>query len=147
MSSAAVTNEVIARDNFGRFISEIEAGGEQMMRAMMEDGIELSRAMAPKGAKDDPRTPKLVDSIDGTYSGTRASWWADARHALAQELGAVPHEITGWVNFFWEREGRDWDPGPNRINHPGNAPQPYLRPAYEMVMGRWMEYARRFFPG
>lgn len=146
MSTAAVSNKVIARDNFGRFISEIEAGGEKMMEAMMEDGMKLSRALAPKGVKDDPRTPKLVDSIDGTYTATTAQWWADARHALAQEFGAVPHEITGWVNFFWEREGRDWEPGPNRIQHPGNAAQPYLRPAYESVMRRWASFARRYLP-
>lgn len=147
MSSAAVTNKVIARDSIGRFIAECEAGGEAMMEAMMNDGVKLSRAMAPKGHKDDPRTSRLVDSIDGTFDANSAQWWADARHALAQELGAAPHQISGWVNFFWEKEGRDWEPGPNRINHPGNPAHPFLRPAYESIMSRWMNYARKYFPG
>lgn len=142
----AVSNRVVARDSFGQFIAACNIAGEQMMRDMADDGAELSRRLAPKGAKDDPRTPHLADAITAHYTATTAQWQATARHALAQELGSVRHPQTGWVSFFWEKEGRDWEPGPNIIDHPGNPPHPYLRPAYEAIMGRWMEYARRYYP-
>lgn len=146
MGDVAVSNRVLARDSFGRFIAACEAAGADMMRDMAEDGAALSRTLAPKGTKPDPRTTRLTDSITASSTETSAHWQADARHALAQEKGGRPHEITGWVNFFWEKEGRDWEPGPNRIQHPGNPAHPYLRPAYEVIMGRWMEYARRYYP-
>lgn len=142
----AVSNRVIARSSFGRFIQACSIAGENMMRDMAEDGAQLSRELAPKGAKDDPRTPHLADAITAHHTATSAQWQATARHALAQELGGAAHLQSGWVHFFWEREGREWEPGWNMINHPGNPAHPYLRPAYEAIMGRWMEYARRHFP-
>jgi hypothetical protein len=146
VGSVAVSNRVIARDTFGRFIAQCELAGEEMMHDMAEDGAALSRTLAPKGTKKDPRTPHLRDSITASSSGTSAHWEANARHALAQEKGGAPHPQTGWASFFWEKEGRDWEPGPNTISHPGNPAHPYLRPAYEIIMGRWMEYARRYYP-
>lgn len=146
MGTIATSNRVIARDQMGLFVSLCDQAGANMMRDMANDGAELSRAMAPKGAKADPRTPHLADSITSRSSGNSAHWQADARHALAVEFGAAPHPITGYVSFFWQREGRYWKPGRNMISHPGNRSQPYLRPAYEVIMGRWMEYARKYYP-
>lgn len=141
-----MSNTVIARDSFGRFVSAIKAGGAEMMADMARDGADLSRAYAPKGGKPDARTPRIVDSIFEQHTSTTAQWGSTARHALPQETGGVPHLQRGDVSFFWEREGRRWRPGQNMINHPGNPAQPYLRPAYENIMARWMDYARRHFP-
>lgn len=147
MGEIAVSNRVVARNSIGRFLAECELAGEMMMRDMSEDGAALSRSLAPKGAKRDPRTPHLRDAITASSSATSAHWEADARHALAQEKGGAAHRQSGYARFFWEREGREWEPGSNQINHPGNPAHPYLRPAYEIIMGRWMEYARRYYPG
>lgn len=147
MPGIAVSNHVIARNAFGQFIRQVEVAGPETMADIARDGAQLSRDLAPVGHKNDPRTPHLRDSIRGVARGTTAHWEATARHALPQETGGAAHLQTGEVSFFWEREGRDWTPGPNQINHPGNPAHPYLRPAYEAMMGRWMNYARRYYPG
>jgi hypothetical protein len=146
MGDIAVSNKVIARDEFGRFISECKIAGENTMRDIAEKGADLSRQLAPKGHKPDPRTRRLVEAITSSYTATTAHWEADARHAIAQEQGAGPHEISGNVSFFWEKMGRMWRPGKNMIQHPGNRAQPYLRPAYQIMMATWMDYARRYYP-
>jgi hypothetical protein len=145
---AAVSNRVVARNGIGRFRQQCSDAAENTIRDAVEEGAELSRSLAPVGHKKDPRTVKLKDSIESeVLSRTSGQWKSTARHALAIEKSAKPHPITGWVNFFWEREGRNWDGGPNMIQHPGNAAQPYLRPAYEIIMRRIMEIARRNYPG
>lgn len=144
----AVSNRVIARNSMGQFIAACEKGATATVERAIQKGATLSRAMAPKGHKPDPRTIPLAASIKSEMvSATAGHWYADARHALPQELSAAPHEITGRVSFFWEREGRQWHPGDNMIQHPGNPAQPYLRPAYKVVMGEIMAIAAEEFPG
>lgn len=139
----AVSNKVIARDNFGRFINKLEAAKVATMDDLANAGANLSRQFAPKGIKRDPRTPHIADSIIAESTPTTASWKVLARHGLPQETGSKEHEITGQVAFFWEREGRWFRPGPNMIHHPGNPAKPYLRPAYEIIMKTWMDFAKR----
>jgi hypothetical protein len=146
MGDIAVSNKVIARDEFGRFIAACKVAGSETMRDIANKGADLSRQFAPKGHKPDPRTPRIVDSITSYSTATTAHWEADARHAIAQEQGAPPHEIPGDVSFFWEKMGRMWNPGKNTIHHPGNPAHPYLRPAYQIMMATWMDYAKRYYP-
>ncbi len=146
--NVAVSNRVIARNNFGQFIRDCEQAAEKTVKESIDRGAKLSRDLAPAGNKTDSRTPKLKDSIKPEMlSRTSGVWKCTARHALPVETGSVPHEITGDVLFFWEREGRWWNPGDNIINHPGNAAQPYLRPAYDIVSREMMNIARRNYPG
>lgn len=148
MSGVAVSNRVIARNDIGQFRRACSDAAEKTVEEAVERGAKLSRQMAPSGTKRDPRTTKLKKSIEPHMLGrTQGEWVATARHALAIEKGAVPHIITGWVNFFWENQGRDWEAGPNRINHPGNAAQPYLAPAYRVIMRQVMQIARDKYPG
>lgn len=148
MSGVAVSNRVIARNDIGQFRRACSDAAEKTVEEAIERGAKMSRQMAPSGTKRDPRTTKLKNSIEPhMLSRTQGEWRATARHALAIENGAVPHAITGWVNFFWAREGRDWVPGSNLINHPGNGAQPYLRPAYRIVMQQIMQIARSKYPG
>lgn len=153
MGEIAVSNRVIARDSFGRFIAECQAAGPKTVRDMARDGAKLSKALAPVGHKPDPRSIPIRESIDWRSAGTTGYWFATARHALFQELGAGPHTIMGspFLRFFWEAAGRMWIPGlmgpQDIINHPGNPPQPYLRPAYEAIMAKAMAYARKYYPG
>lgn len=148
MAGVAVSGRVIARNNIGQFVRECEMAAQRTVEEAVERGANLSRAMAPIGPKPDPRTGKLKDSISSKmYGRTAGEWSCSARHALAIEKGAVRHDITGWVNFFWENEGRAWEPGPNTIDHPGNAAQPYLHPAYKIIMQQIMDIADRKYPG
>lgn len=157
MGGVAVSNRVIARNGIGQFIRECEMAAEGTIREAVNKGARLSRELAPTGHKDDSRTIPLKSSIfPEVLSRTSGRWVATARHALPIELGAAPHIITGNLAFYWEAAGRNWIPAAayygipglqDVVNHPGNAPQPYLRPAYSAVMSEIMEIASRNYPG
>lgn len=140
-----IITKITTHDEFGRFTSFSTAAGKAMLEEMAEEGAKLSRELAPRSGKNDPRSKSVADSMESHVSGDTASWTSTARHAMAVELGSVRHFQSGWVNFFWEKAGRDWEPGPNLIDHPPTAPKPYLRPAWEIIMSRWPEFARRHF--
>ena len=153
----ATSNHVVARDRFGRFIREVEMASGETVKDLLQEGMELSRALAPVGTKRDPRTVPLRDSlfIEMT-SRTQGTWGSFARHAMAIEKGGRPHIIYGNPNlgFFWEKEGREWLPAEfyysspgmrDFVNHPGNAAQPFLRPAYEILTGRISAKLRQNF--
>lgn len=154
----AVSNQVAIRSSMGRFIAECRQGARDTVTELLEDGADLSRQMAPEGPKNDPRTPALSDSIVvERLSATKGRWVATARHALPQEFGAAPHIIAGnpHLRFFWEAKGRmfvsaeDFYGVPGLVtivNHPGNEPQPYLRPAYKQIMAKAMQIARKHYP-
>jgi hypothetical protein len=149
-----VSNKVVVRNGFGQFISEVEAAGSMTVDAVLDEGVALSRELAPVGAKPDPRTPSLRDAFYTQKLGRTSGIWGNfARHALAIERGARPHTIIGrpFMRFYWEEESRMWVPGlfgePDIINHPGNDAQPYLLPAYRTIMRRAMDIARRYYPG
>jgi hypothetical protein len=154
MSLMGVSPRVVVRDDFGRFISECLAASSRTVDQLLDEGIAISQGLAPVGHKVDRRSPPIHASFyKRKLSRTSGVWGNDARHALAQELGARPHPIVGspYLLFYWERERRMWVPGlagtPDIINHPGNEAQPFLRPAYEIVMNNAIETARRNFPG
>lgn len=147
MADIAVSGNVVLRDSFGRFIRACEEAAEYTVRDAVEEGARISRDLAPTGGKVDLRTIPLAESIESeVISRTQGRWFATARHALPIEFGAGPHGIPGEVSFFWENEGKWWTPGSNTINHPGNAAQPYLRPAYQAIMNRIMSIAKRYYP-
>jgi hypothetical protein len=157
--SVTASPRVIARNGIGRFISQVEAAGTILTERLVEEGAELSRQYAPVGTEVDPRTVPLKESIFHEMTGaTSGRWYSVARHALAQEFGAPEHPIPGNPDlaFWWEAEGRWWIPAeqyygveglPDVVNHPGNPPQPFLRPAYEQVMSKAMQIARQVYPG
>jgi hypothetical protein len=147
MGHISVKMNVGLRDEFGHFIAACDAAATRTVEDLITSGAALSRAMAPVGHKADPRTIPLNQSIESRMISSRSGeWGASARHAMPQEFGAGPHGITGEVSFYWESAGRMWEPGSNEINHPGNAAQPYLRPAYEVTMGRALEVAAEYYP-
>lgn len=152
------SNRVVARNDIGRFIRDCEQAGEATIKEMIDDGVKMSRNMAPVGHKHDPRTAPLRDSFfTQMLSRTSGVWGNFARHALPIEKGARPHPIFGnpALGFFWEAMRRRWipaaiyygDPGAvDMVNHPGNAAQPFLRPAYEIISARAMQIARKHYP-
>lgn len=154
MASVAVSNRVIARNSIGRFIRDCEQAAERTAEKLVETGAKLSREYAPVGSKPDPRSIPISQSIvSKMLSRTAGVWQALSAHALHQEFGTSPHTMYGnpYFSFFWEEEGRMWEPGLFRerdiINHPGNPPQPFLRPAYEEVMGMATTVADAEYPG
>lgn len=144
----AFSNRVIARNNMGRFIADCEGAATRTVEKAITQGEALSKTMAPTGTKHDFRTVTLREGMFKEMLGrTSGRWGCAARHALAIELGAGPHPISGRVKFFWDNEGRWWTPGDNVINHPGNDAQPFLRPAYQEIARRLPSIAAEEYPG
>lgn len=153
MGHIAISSQVHKRNGIGQFISECSAAASASVDEMLDEGVNISREEAPKGVKHDPRGSLEEGFFTHKLSRTSGVWGNDARHALPIELGAAPHVIEGspYLHFYWEAAGRMWIPGlmgdTDIVNHPGNAAQPYLRPAYERVMARAMSIMRRYYPG
>ena len=150
----AVSTRVAFRNSMGQYRAECSNAARKTIAQSIMEGAELSRGFAPVGDKPDPRTVKLKDSIVAVQtSRTQGFWQSSARHALPQEFGAADHPIPAGpaTTFWWDREGRYWDPAPEgspqQIDHPGNAPQPYLKPAYEIIRRRMMRIAKQHYPG
>lgn len=155
------SNQVHVRDEFGRFIADIERAATESVKAAIEEGADLSRSLAPSRRRRDPRTVKLKNSISTQMlSRTSGRWLSDARHTLPIELGAAPHDITADVSFYWTKAGRMWfpygspevwdatgGPGNEIIKHPGNTAQPFLRPAYKVISAKLLSIMSRFYPG
>jgi hypothetical protein len=110
--------------------------------------------MAPIVHKHYMRSIPLAQSISAKMIGRTAGYWySTARHAPFQEFGAGPHVMMGnpFFRFYWESKGRWWIPGltgePDVIHHPGNRPQPFMKPAYEIVSREIMQIAKGEYPG
>lgn len=154
MPGVAVSNRVVVRNRFGEFIRDCEQAAEYTAEDMVKMGAELSREYAPVGSKPDPRDIPIAQSIvHEMLSRTSGVWKALSGHALHQEFGTRPHTMYGnpHFRFYWENEGRMWEPGlfgeQDIINHPGHGPQPFMRPAYKEVMAAAMQIARMRYPG
>lgn len=149
MAGIAVSGRVIARNSLGRFIADCEQAGHDTVEKSIKRGATMSRRMAPR------KTGALAGSIEShMLSRTSGAWAAHAHYAMWQEEGTAPRQMIGnpYFHFFWENQGRWWQPGfftdgPDVINHPGNPPSPFLRPAYEAVMAQVMAIARAEYPG
>jgi hypothetical protein len=150
----AVSNRVVVRNNFGRFIADIEGAATATVKEAAEKGESIAQGLAPVGGKVDPRTAPIHASFfTQVISRTSAIWGNTARHALHQEFGTGPHTITGspYLHFFWQEAGRWWVPGlfgpQDVVNHPGHGEQPYLRPSYRAVSKMLLDIAKKHYPG
>lgn len=142
MGGFEITMHVGLRDEMGRFIAACDEAATKTVEDLISQGAAMSRALAPVD------TGALSGSIESHMISSRSGQWGPhVKYAMPQEFGAGPHGLPGNVSFFWENQGRMWKPGPNEINHPGNPPHPYLRPAYEAVMGNAISVAAANYPG
>lgn len=137
MAGFTAKTTVQYRNNLGRFAKLIEHGSEGMARDMVETTADFAHEGAPVGParSDYGRREKLSGSIEGHMtSATAGVVKAHAGHAGPQELGAGPHEIP---NAFGSG---------HPVMHPGNAPQPYLRPALERLRPLIPGMLRKWYP-
>lgn len=142
MGEIVLKMHVSLRDEMGRFIAACDAAATKTVEDLINQGASMSRALAPV------KTGALSGSIEAHMTSSRSGeWYANTKYAMPQEFGAGPHGLPGNVSFFWENQGRMWEPGANEIQHPGNPPHPYLRPAYEAVMGKAVSVAAANYPG
>ncbi len=150
----AVTGRLAARNNMGQFIAACEKAATATVEDAIDRGEKLSKNFAPTGHKVDRRTVTLeAGMFKEMLSSTQGRWGNFARHALPIELGAGAHAIMGnpFLHFYWDAAGRWWVPGlhgsPDVVQHPGNAAQPYLKPAFDIIKGELASIAAQNYPG
>lgn len=151
----ATSRSVIARDSFGQFARELDRAGTATLRDMVQDGAKLAKRLAPKGKKRDPRYGvRLGESIIPImYSDREGAWGSDLPYAMVRERGGAGWPISGNLNFWWENApggARRFGTAPGRVStvwHPATAGTHYFEESYQAIMARWMQYARRHYPG
>lgn len=119
-----VKNDVTARNDLGRFATEVGYAHERATRKAGIRGADFMRQVIPKG-----KTLKLLRSIRWVTTSSRRGeiqFGRGAPYWRYVAYGARPHPITGWVRFWWANKARPWSPGPNTISHPGIAPNPFI---------------------
>lgn len=148
MASVKIRNHVSPRDNFGRFIKDIEGAATQVVSDALDAGIQASRAAAPE------RTSRLKNSFSKhIVSRTVGYYQNDAYYAEYQDQGTSPHHMVGnpYFKFYWEREGRDWIPGlfgtPDVIWHPGNPATHFMIAGYGPMVAKAKAVMPRYYPG
>lgn len=137
---AACTNNVYVRDSAGRFLERWNEKKREASRRLAKEGAEIAYALAPKRTRRMANT--LLDPANQTSGTSGFSWKVQAPYWRVQEGGGPAHPITGMVNFWWEKEGRAWNPGMNWIRHPGNPGVHFMQRSYEAIKPRVAELMR-----
>jgi hypothetical protein len=110
------------RGGGGLFIRATDSRKRVAVGEIADVGEEAARELAPF------RTGALRGSIHGIPDGNVARLFSTDPKAQLLEEGSPEHFIEGnpWLKFYWEREGRDYEPGfklgksgPDIVNHPG----------------------------
>lgn len=146
MSNVVVSPEVRYRSDLGRFLAHCDEAGLAAVQATVEEGEKLAKQLAPSGAFEDDRGPTIRDSIEPVLAGKVGFVVARARHAMAQEKGARPHQI-GTAGQILASEARGFGPRRGPVNHPGNPPQPYMGPMYAILKRKMISIMSRYYPG
>lgn len=148
-----ISTEVYARDNFGRFIADIEESATEAVTQGLKVGESVAQSVAPV------RTGRLRGSfLSLILSRTSGVLGNTAPYARFQDEGAGPHAISAYVSFFWEREGRMWlsppaylarygHPGADPINHPGNPATHFMDAGYDAIKRAMPGIIQAVYPG
>lgn len=123
-----ISTRFIVRDDMGRFKADCLAAATAVVRDCLDAGVAAARVAAPE------RTGLLRGSfVDEILSRTSGHFLNTADYALYQDQGAGPHPLPGNVTFWWENEGRFWEPGDNTISHPGNPATHFMDAGYDAM--------------
>jgi hypothetical protein len=152
-SGVAVSSHVIARDEFGRFIRDIEEAATKSVEEALDVGIAAARAQAPvrTGRLRGSFVPVILSRTSGLFMNT-------APYAMAQDQGARPHPIPAHVRFWWDKVGRMWMypetyervtgfPGADPIHHPGNPATHFMDAGYVAIKRAINGILQRNYPG
>lgn len=137
MAGLAFQSTVQYRNRFGRFAALLDAADASMARDMVETTSRLAHEGAPVGpGRDDyGRRPKLSSDIQHQMtSATAGVVGVSGPNSASQETGAVPHPIP---NAFGSGE---------TVMHPGNSPQPFIRPALTKLQPLLPAMLRKHYP-
>lgn len=153
MAGVAVSNHVIVRDEFGRFIRDIEESATKSVEDALDVGIAAAKTRAPV------RTGRLRGSfVPAILSRTSGVFLNEAPYAMPQDQGARPHSIDAHVGFFWDKMGRKWmwpetylrvtgHAGADPIRHPGNPATHFMLTGYAAIVRAMPGILQRNYPG
>lgn len=155
VTAQLTSNVVMERDNFNRFIKDIERSGDRFMEDMAARFERRARQRAPM------RTGRLKRSIKSVLydNKRRLVVLSDVPYGKVQEEGSRPHAIHGVrANFRWRGgffvwndprfgpvgghqtethkrhyENWTWEHGAT-VWHPGTKPKHFFRDAYRETM-------------
>lgn len=133
-----VSNQIYMRDNFGRFEAILDEAGVRTAAAMVEAAADDAADRAPvgPGRKDYGRRPKLNTVVIPVMTSPKVGVIVvRTGHGSSQEHGARPHWIPNAFGMGVP------------VLHPGNAAQPYVRPAILALRRKAIAIAKRFYPG
>lgn len=149
----AKTRTVYNRNRLGQFAEEIEKGCDRAVDRWVELGAATSREMAPgPGYRVGNYSRRagyipLKASIGSVAHGHSGYWYTNAPHWKFVEYPTGAHSITGYLVFPWKGGMFRWDDprfsnwtegSGATVHHPGTGAQPFLKPAYELVVKRQM---------
>lgn len=149
---ATVSNDVIVRDNFGRFIRDIESAATRSVEDCLDEGIAAARVKAPSrtGRLRASFVPAILSRTSGVFTNT-------APYAHFQDQGAGRHDIPAEVKFYWDKVGRMWmwpetyrrvtgfDPA-DPIDHPGNPAVEFMDAGYDRIKARMQAIIKKNYP-
>lgn len=153
MAGVTVSNHVIVRDRFGRFIRDIEEAATKSVEDALDVGVSAARTRTPV------RTGRMRGSfVQAILSRTSGVFLNEAPYAMAQDQGARPHDIDAHVSFFWDKVGRRWMwpetyerktgfPGADPIKHPGNPATRFMEAGYAAIVRQMPGILQRNYPG
>jgi HK97 gp10 family phage protein len=137
MASVTLGAHVTARDNLGRFVARWNAAVQSALEETVKEGQAVARDLAPV------KTGDLRKSIQGVMLGDKsAGLTVGTDHWKYQEDGTRPHQISGFVRFYWNARKREWESGPNMIKHPGNPARHFIAAAKEDMRGKLAQRIR-----
>ena len=142
MSDIVVSHQVALRSEIGRFISQVEEGGQAALREMTNMIAGFAVGYAPR------RSGRLAASISGIVRGNTGFAFADAPYARAQEKGARPHVIAnreGPQDVLANEEQNFFSA--HAVMHPGNPAAHFLTRAGQQVAAMTPAIMKRYMPG
>lgn len=151
-----VTNRVTVQDRFGQFLAQVEDADRRSVEEAAKVGAAAARARAPRSMV--PRHGRhMADTIhagsatggfsDRVIGSVSAEIIVGTEHWRFTETGTRPHEITGNVSFFWEKEGRRWNPGSNTIRHPGSIGVHFMQAGFDAAWEELPKAMKRNYAG
>ena len=135
-----IARSAFLRDDSGRFVSAVEAGGEAAVLEIADAIAGLAIIFAPR------KTGELAGSIEAiALGGTEAAAVARAGHAAPQEEGAGAHTIGAPGQVLANKEEEFFAIGP--VTHPGNPATRFLTRAAAAVSPRATAIVKKYMPG
>lgn len=149
---AGETDFHLLHNGYDEFVERCKLAAFQSVDEMRQIGERRARVYAPvkTTALRGAMRSRMRSRTEGEVSNAKP-------YALPQELGASPHPITGFLNFFWEKIGRmfvwnnpaynNWNEAEGAtVRHPGNRAHPYIRPALRYAISQWRRILPRYYP-